>query len=610
MRDSSHPSLPLSDSSALVLVVDDDLGMRQLLRYQMEHQGYQVMTATNGEEALQTYKNTQPDIVLLDALMPVMDGFTCCQQLCKFQGHSPVLMITTLEDAASVRRAFEAGATDYVTKPLNWTILQQRVHRLIEQSRLIRQVQQFNTELEQYAENCNILVRERTALLNKSLEFEATLRRITDRVRDTLDEHQILQTVVQELAWALGSGCCNAGIYSHEQRTSFVQYEYTASIPGYLNRVIQMDHFPEIYDRLLHGKSVQFCSLLPHPHRNRVALFAFPIGNGESIGDLWLIFDEAGILDEMQMRLIEQVSNQCAIAIRQARLYKQSQAQVQELEQLNQLKDDFLSTVSHELRTPVTNIRLSIQLLENLMEEIRAATQKIPTLAATFIKGSSYLKILHNECEQEINLINDLLDLQRLEAGQQPLNLCPIPLQEWLHQEIDPFIVRAQLRQQILQIDLALPLCNFESDPIYLRRLLGELIHNACKYSPAGATITVSVRVLNESIETGQQESKSDVENISISTCFNVSLPVLLLQVTNTGVEIPSSELTRIFDKFYRIPSADPWQQGGTGLGLALVKRLADRMGGSVQVTSGAGQTRFIVILPVTNHGDNRGQTE
>ena len=126
----------------LILIVDDDKSMRILLHHAMKQEGYQVAEVADGEQALAAYTHLHPDIVLLDGLMPVMDGFTCCSQLQTLPGGNctPVLMITSLEDQASVDRAFEAGATDYVTKPIHWAVLRQRVRRLLQASRAVRDI--------------------------------------------------------------------------------------------------------------------------------------------------------------------------------------------------------------------------------------------------------------------------------------------------------------------------------------------------------------------------------------------------------------------------------------------------------------------------------------
>ncbi len=99
----------------------------------MEGEGYQVLEAKNGEQCLAEFTESRPQMVLLDAVMPGIDGFTCCQQLRQRPEAQdvPVLMITVLDDSESVDRAFEAGATDYVTKPIHWPVLCQRVRRLL-----------------------------------------------------------------------------------------------------------------------------------------------------------------------------------------------------------------------------------------------------------------------------------------------------------------------------------------------------------------------------------------------------------------------------------------------------------------------------------------------
>ena len=124
----------IKKDSPLILVVDDDRFTRMLLRQLLEQEEYRVEEAENGEQCLTVYKRLQPDMVLLDAMMPVMDGFACCSQLQTLgKGDGvPVLMITGLNDQESVDRAFEAGATDYLTKPIHPPVLRRRLRRLLE----------------------------------------------------------------------------------------------------------------------------------------------------------------------------------------------------------------------------------------------------------------------------------------------------------------------------------------------------------------------------------------------------------------------------------------------------------------------------------------------
>ncbi len=139
---------------ALILIVDDDDLVRSLLHEKMQEDGYQVVTACNGQEALITYQEIQPDIVLMDGVMPEMDGFECCERLQQLPGGelTPVLMITGLDDSGSLDRAYQVGAADYITKPIHWAVLRQRVKRILNQSQLYRELEASNLALRQTAE--------------------------------------------------------------------------------------------------------------------------------------------------------------------------------------------------------------------------------------------------------------------------------------------------------------------------------------------------------------------------------------------------------------------------------------------------------------------------
>jgi PAS domain S-box-containing protein len=147
----------------LILIVDDDALARIQLRELLSQAGYQVAEASEGEEALAIYQELKPDMVLLDALMEGMDGFTCCQLLRSLKpsqttqniynnpvnnnqvNNVPILMVTALSDQTSVDRAFAVGATDYISKPIHWQVLCQRVHRLLEGKRTLEELR-YQTE--------------------------------------------------------------------------------------------------------------------------------------------------------------------------------------------------------------------------------------------------------------------------------------------------------------------------------------------------------------------------------------------------------------------------------------------------------------------------------
>lgn len=140
----------------LVLLIDDDAFTRLQLHTFLAQQRYRVVEAKNGKEGLERFIELRPDLILLDASMPVMNGFRCCAEIrtllkedaSTVEAEIPILMITGLDDQASVDRAFEVGASDYVTKPIHWAVLRQRVQRLLRQSQLYRQLAIANQQLE------------------------------------------------------------------------------------------------------------------------------------------------------------------------------------------------------------------------------------------------------------------------------------------------------------------------------------------------------------------------------------------------------------------------------------------------------------------------------
>ncbi|WP_287130405.1 PAS domain S-box protein [Candidatus Cyanaurora vandensis] len=247
-------------------------------------------------------------------------------------------------------------------------------------------------------------------------------------------------------------------------------------------------------------------------------------------------------------------------AEQQRRELAQACFEMGEMAKMSQLKDDFLSTVSHELRTPLTNMTLALHLLEQ---------ESCPE------RKQRYWQIIKEECNREHQLINDLLDLQRLEAGKRELVYEWLQLQRWLPELLELFQTRTQQRRQYLKLNFDEQFPDIWTDRRSLERILIELLNNACKYTPPDNDIVVGVEAPGSQ---GQQ--------------------VIQVTVTNYGIEIPAHELPRLFEKFYRVPQQDRWQQGGTGLGLALVKQLSEELGGSIVVQSGQGQTSFRVALP------------
>jgi len=441
----------------------------------------------------------------------------------------------------------------------------------IQQAELYQEIQSFNNTLERE-------VYIRTLELQQSLNFEATLKRISDKVRDSLDSQQILQVAVQELAIAIKAEACDAALYSPDRLTSKIYYQYVApGLPKTQGQEIKIQDAWEIYGQLKKGYCFAFCQTKTNLIRYNSAILVCPISNAkleqsEVIGELWVFKRIASSFSQMEIHLVQQVANQCAIALRQARLYEAAQSQVKELERLNHLKDDFLSTISHELRTPVSSIHMVTNLLIGLTNQGENFIQETSQLDEKNNKAIHYLRVLQEESERELNLIEDLLNLQHIEAGVYATQPIAINLEDWLPHAIESFEILTHNQQQILELEIEPNLPVLVIDLRSFSRIFTELLNNACKYTPSGDKISISAYTQGKSF---------------------------YLSIKNTGVEIAPEEFSRIFSKFYRIPSNDPWKYSGIGLGLALVKKLVEQMNGKITVKSHDNFTQFIVELPI-----------
>jgi GAF domain-containing protein/two-component sensor histidine kinase len=438
----------------------------------------------------------------------------------------------------------------------------------VQQAELYDRVQSLNVYLEQK-------VNQRTAKLERSIKFATLTHKVTKKMRDSLDELQILQTVTQEIGEVLKIDRCKIELYNSDRTQAEVAYEYTNADPNCQGRTRIVADFPELDSQLLQRQSLQFVEFVPelNPQLNpqldslnetQATRLVCPICDDQGIfGNLWLLRPKEAYFEVDEIILVEQVANQCAIAIRQARLYQHSQIQVQELARLNLLKDDFLKTVSHELRTPMSSIQLASETLEILLKK-EIGSQR----SATF---SRVLNIFHAACDRQNQLVNDLLTLCYIDAKKEMMTMEWIDLSVCLPQIIEPFTERIEQQQQTLTIDLSPTLPLFKSDLSSIKRILTELLNNACKYTPPGENIGITASAIDQQIQ---------------------------LKIHNTGIEIPSEEQQRVFDKFYRIPNHDPWQYGGTGIGLALVKNLMELLGGNIYLTSQSQKTIFTLDFP------------
>lgn len=734
------------NDTPLILVVDDDRFMRIHLRRAMEQEGYQVIEASDGEEALATYTRLHPDIVLLDALMPVMDGFICCTQLQKLSRSDerlngdrypsleqppPVLMITALEDPESVNQAFEAGAIDYITKPINWAVLRQRVRRILQASRAVEELQQqtervrlseerlrlaleaahmgtwdwdilsgkvtyshtaeaiyglapgsFDGTYESFLKSLHPEDREvvtqsiRSTLeegADYNIEFrviwpdssvhwvvskgqvyydntgkpvrmtginidmterkraEEELQRqnlrshlfaeVTLKIRQSLHIEKILQTTVNEVQrifqtdrvlifqlWSNGFG-------------KIVTEAVNPNLPSVLGRNITEDYFASEYlQRYSQGRiytiadvekaEIPDCLIEFMQEFNVKAKLAVPIFLKEKLWGLLVAHQctSPRQWSSFETKLMGQLADQIGIALAQAQLLEQETLQRQELTRSNAELQQFASIASHDLQEPLRKIQAFGDQLRTKYNQ--ALTEQ----------GQDYVQRMQNAAGRMQTLINDLLTLSRITTKAQPF--VPVDLAQVVQEVLSDLEVRVQESNAQVEVG-SLP--TIDADPLQMRQLLQNLIGNALKFHK---TIEPPrVRVYSQVLKDEEQHSALETmlpanvpsltrvglgwiepppEQMDEQLSGNSTTPKRCqIMVEDNGIGFDEKYLDRIFNVFQRLHGRSAYE--GTGMGLAICRKIAERHSGSLTAKSTPGQgATFIVTLPIQQRkGDN-----
>jgi PAS domain S-box-containing protein len=232
---------------------------------------------------------------------------------------------------------------------------------------------------------------------------------------------------------------------------------------------------------------------------------------------------------------------------------------------LDRVKAEFISVVSHELRTPITSIQGALSLLTEGLVPIESP------------RGHEVLEIATTGADRLVNLVNDILDLERLESGKIRLTLVPCQATRLMAQAVSLIEVLADRAMVVLKI-MPQPY-PFLGDGDRLLQVLTNLLSNAIKFSPPGSSVWLGVK---------QDEA----------------LGILQFWVQDEGRGIPANQLEQIFERFHQVNAKDSRQKGGTGLGLSICRLIVQQHGGTIWAESDEGQggSRFCFTIPLQPH--------
>jgi signal transduction histidine kinase/CheY-like chemotaxis protein len=450
----------------------------------------------------------------------------------------------------------------------------------------IELVKSFASQAVIAIENVRLLteLRARTEELGQSVEELRALGEVTQAVNSTLDLQTVLSTIVSK---AVQLSDTDAGsIYVHDETRQEFELQANYGMTGELIAALK-EHHAEISGAVAEatkqGEPVQVPDMLGDPaipanalmldagYRARllVPLLRF----NEVIGALVVRRKAPGELPKSTIDLLRTFAAQSVLAIQNARLFQEIEEKGRQLELASQHKSQFVASMSHELRTP--------------LNAIIGLTEMMVTNAPRFgtEKAAEPLRRVHRAGSHLLGLINQVLDLSKIEAGKLELNPESVNLAPLIDEVIGTARQLAEQNKNRLVVEAQEKLGKLTVDPMRLKQILLNLLSNACKFTSQGE-VKLRVRKL--------VDGRNWIE----------------FAVSDTGIGMTPEQQAKLFEEFTQADSSTARRYGGTGLGLAITRKLARMMGGDVTVESAPGKgSVFCVRLPAGSEAAARSDT-
>ena len=539
---------------ARILVVDDERSVRITLQAFLQEDGHDVVVAEDAGSALSLLEAEDFDVVVTDIVMPRMTGVDLLEAIGAVSPDVQVIIITGEPTVDTASAAVREGAFDYMSKPVTKETIQKRVRNAVKVKYLDDERRRLEEENRRHREELEQLVQERTGAL---WESERKYRQLVELAQEGIwgiDADGNTTFVNPSMAEMLGY---NPEEMQGKHLSSFMDEQDAEAARKYLKR--RREGIEEQHDfELLHRNGSRVYTLLD----------AAPLtdGDGNDIGAIAGVVDITGRrkVEEEARRLNEDLEER--VHLRTAEIEKINEALKQakkKADSANQAKSTFLANMSHEIRTPMNAILGFTEILDRRL---------------TNNKDRQYLLYIQSASKSLLTLINDILDLAKIEAGKISIHYDAFDVRKTFREMEDIFSHKVSQNDIdfITEIDPELPPLVI-LDEVRLRQVLLNLLGNAIKFTDEGH-IKLSVRC--------------------ICADDDVDLMDLYFAVEDTGIGISKCQQERVFEAFEQDTGFSASKRGGTGLGLAITKRLVELMNGKIWVESEVGKgSTFHVLL-------------
>lgn len=543
-----------------VLIVEDSENDALLLVRALRRAGYDVAheRVDTAEAMMAALARHGWDIVISDYSMPNFSGTGALELLKKSGLDIPFIFVSGTIGEDTAVAAMKAGAQDYIMKG-NLTRLIPAIERELGESRMRRERHRAEQQVQQHRRR------------------QAAVHDINVAITSTLDLDKVSASLVEKIDQLLPYSATAVRLYDAR----------TGGLEAAANRNLDEDSEADaslarrVFDTRtpLMSSDLRTDPRLSDPEffrkRGLVSYLGVPlIAKDEAIGVLAFYTKEEHLFADDEVEFLSTLAGHAAIAIQNCRLYEQIKQQALDLEKANKVKDEFLSIMSHELKTPITVINGYARMIhENVVGETKAEQDKVIG------------KILG--CSHELlSMVSSILDVTRLESQAIKPNTRPVRLGHLLAELRSDYDYQLD-KDLVLEWDYPADLPTIQTDGVKLRQILQNLINNAVKFTDRGA-VTVSVRVVSASPqgETGTRGHGDTEKRVE-------------LKVSDTGIGISPDSLPSIFKIFHQGDSSIRRTHGGIGLGLYIVQKFTDMLGGTVAVSSDPGKgSTFTVTIP------------